>query len=115
MAPTTTDAKAVIRTGSKQYLVSSGTIISVEKLDAAIGDTITLTDVVFLATGNGPASAAELSKAQVTAEVIEQGKGKKIRVFTYKSKKRQRRTIGHRQPFSKLRITGIGQRTAEKS
>ncbi len=109
----TAPATAVIQTGGKQYLVKPGSVIRVEKLEAAVGDTVSFDSVV--ATGpDGLLSAAAL---QVSATVVEQGKGKKIRVSTYKSKKRVRRTLGHRQLFSALRIMAVGsvKATAAKS
>lgn len=100
--------KAVIATGGKQYMVSVGTEIAVEKLLASVGDVLTLDSVVMAADAdNNLLSSDQLAKASVAVEVVEQGKGKKIRVFTFKSKKRQRRTLGHRQLFTKLKVTGI--------
>ena len=109
MAPAASSlTKAIVATGGKQYLIAVGSEISVEKLLAPVGDNVTLDSVVMAADDkNNMLSVKDLATATVTAEVIEQGKGKKIRVFTYKSKKRQRRTLGHRQLFTKLKITGI--------
>lgn len=98
-------SKAIIATGGKQYLVSVGSEIAVEKLQAEVGSTITFDQVVMAADEKNNLSDA--SKASVEAEVVEQGKGKKIRVSTFKSKKRQRRTLGHRQLFTKVKVTGI--------
>jgi large subunit ribosomal protein L21 len=100
--------KAVIATGGKQYLVAIGSEITVEKLVASAGDKITLDSVIMAADAkNNILTSQELVKASVNAEVLEQGKGKKIRVSTFKSKKRQHRTLGHRQLFTRLRITAI--------
>lgn len=94
--------KAVIATGGKQYLVQTGNVISIEKLDQAVGDTVELSAVqVFDETV--PTDAA----GTVEAEIVEHGKGTKIRVSTYKSKKRVRRTLGHRQPYTKVLILGL--------
>lgn len=98
-------AKAVISTGGKQYLVSVGSELKVEKIDAEIGAKVTFDQLVMAA--DEANNLADHSKASVEATVIEQGKGKKIRVFTFKSKKRQRRTLGHRQLFTKVKVTGI--------
>jgi len=109
MAPAASSlTKAVIATGGKQYTVAVGTEISVEKLIAQEGDSITLTSVVMAADAkNTMLDIKDLAKASVVATVLEQGKGEKIRVFTFKSKKRQHRTLGHRQMFTKLKITAI--------
>ncbi len=98
-------SKAIIATGGKQYIVSIGSEISVEKLEVAVGDKVTFDQVVMAADEQN--NLADAAKASVEAEVLEQGKGKKIRVSTFKSKKRQRRTLGHRQLFTKVKVTSI--------
>jgi large subunit ribosomal protein L21 len=98
-------SKAIIVTGGKQYIVSIGKEIAVEKLEVEVGSTITFDKVVMAADDQN--NLADATKASVEAEVLEQGKGKKIRVSTFKSKKRQRRTLGHRQLFTKVKVTGI--------
>ena len=98
-------SKAVIVTGGKQYLVSIGSEVSIEKLDLEVGAKV-LFDTVAMA-ADAENILADPSKTSVEATVVEQGKGKKIRVFTFKSKKRQRRTLGHRQLFTKVKVTAI--------
>lgn len=98
-------SKAIIATGGKQYVVAIGSEIAVEKLEVEVGSKITFNQVVMAADEQNNLSDA--SKATVEAEVLEQGKGKKIRVSTFKSKKRQRRTLGHRQLFTKVKILSI--------
>jgi len=109
MAPAASPlTKAVIATGGKQYIVSVGSEISVEKIVAEEGESITLTSVVMATDAkHEPVSQAALAKTSVTATVVAHGKGEKIRVFTFKSKKRQHRTLGHRQMFTRLQITAI--------
>ncbi|NLK17996.1 MAG: 50S ribosomal protein L21 [Clostridiales bacterium] len=98
---------AIIETGGKQYKVSQGDSISVEKLSANPGDTLTF-DVLFVSGENGPVIGTPVIEgAKVTAEVIEQYKDKKLTVFRYKPKKNQRRKLGHRQPYTLIRITEI--------
>jgi large subunit ribosomal protein L21 len=99
---------AIIETGGKQYRVSVGDRIVVEKLDADEGSEVTI-DRVLLVGGVGDAKvgAPVVTGASVTATVNEQGKGDKIVVFKYKPKKRYRRRIGHRQPLTMLTITAI--------
>lgn len=99
---------AIIATGGKQYRVTVGQLVQVEKLDAAVGSTVTFDQVLAVVEG-GVMEVGNPTVAQVvTGEVVEQKKDKKIRVFTYKSKKRQRRTLGHRQPLTVVRIASIG-------
>jgi large subunit ribosomal protein L21 len=99
---------AVIETGGKQYQVEVGAEIFVEKLDVNENDTVTF-DKVLAVGGEGSikAGAPYVQGATVTAKVIKNGKGKKIRVFTYKPKKGCKRALGHRQPYTKVAIEAI--------
>jgi large subunit ribosomal protein L21 len=98
---------AVIRTGGKQYKVSEGDYLVIEKLDAEVGAEVSF-DVLMLADENGVKIGKPLlAGAQVTGEVVEHGKGKKIIVFKYKPKKNYRKKQGHRQPYTKVKITSI--------
>jgi large subunit ribosomal protein L21 len=99
---------AIIETGGKQYRVSVGDRITVEKLADDAGNEITI-DKVLLVGGAGDAKvgAPYVSGATVSATVDAHGKGEKIVVFKYKPKKRYRRRIGHRQQQTQLTITGI--------
>jgi large subunit ribosomal protein L21 len=98
---------AIIQTGGKQYKVAQGDSISVEKLDINPGDKVTF-DVLFASGENGPVIGTPTVKgASVTAEVIKQYKDKKITIFRYKPKKNQRKKMGHRQPYTLLKITEI--------
>ena len=96
--------KAVIETGGKQYYVEEGTELYIEKLNASSGDVITFDKVLML---NGVSGRPYLSNALVTAEVIKNGKAKKIKVFKYVQKNNYRRTQGHRQPYTKVEIKAI--------
>jgi len=108
-------AFAVIETGGKQYRVSPGTVLSVEKLEAEEGSTISFSKVLMYQTGAEPVIGTPLVEGiTVTAEVLGQIKGTKIRVFTYKPKKRQRRTLGHRQQLTQIKVTGIGAAEVKK-
>ena len=97
---------AVIETGGKQYLVKAGDILSIEKLEAKQGDTVTF-EVLLTAEGDSVNIGAPLLAGKVTAEVVEQGKAKKIEVVHYKAKSRYTRREGHRQPFTKVKIVSI--------
>ncbi len=97
--------KAVIKTGGKQYYVSEGDIIYVEKLDGEAGDKVIFNEVLVC---DDKVGNPYLKGASVEGEILKNGKGKKIRIFTYKSKDRSnRRTMGHRQPYTKVEIKSI--------
>lgn len=99
---------AVVATGGKQYRVSEGTVFRVEKLDAAVGDTVELSEVKMLAKESGVVvDAADLAKAKVVCKVLKEGRAKKIRVFKMKRRKNYRRTQGHRQSFTELKVQSI--------
>ena len=96
---------AVIKVGGKQYYVTEGTEIFVEKLDAVAGDVVSFDQVLMLDSKIG---SPYLTDVTVEGEVIKNGKQKKIKVFKYKSKDRSnRKKQGHRQPYTKIRITKI--------
>ncbi|MDD3947620.1 MAG: 50S ribosomal protein L21 [Clostridia bacterium] len=97
---------AIIETGSKQYKVAPGDILKVELLDAEDASTVKLNTVMLNKDGEIIVGDA-LKDAYVNAEVICSGRGKKINIFTYKAKKNVRKRQGHRQPFTKLKITEI--------
>ncbi len=99
---------AVVLTGGKQYRVSVGDEINVEKLNAEAGQTVVL-DKVLVIGGEGSVTVGKpyIEGAGVTAEVVENGKGKKVVIFKYKAKKDQRSKKGHRQPYTKLVIKSI--------
>jgi large subunit ribosomal protein L21 len=99
---------AIVRSGGKQYKVSTGDVLRVEKLDAEVGDTITLDDVLLVSDDvNIQVEASTLAKAKVTARVAGHGRGRKIVVFKYKRRKGYRRKQGHRQGFTELAIENI--------
>ncbi|MCG6918447.1 MAG: 50S ribosomal protein L21 [Deltaproteobacteria bacterium] len=99
---------AVVKSGGKQYKVSAGDVLRVEKLDAQVGDKITLDDVLLLSDGkNIQVEPADLAQAKVTARVTGHGRRRKIVVFKYKRRKRYRRKQGHRQWFTELAIENI--------
>jgi len=100
---------AVIETGGKQYRVSPGDTIKVERINASEGAEVDFPRVLLVATDKG-VSVGEpvIPGAVVKGRVLEQGKAKKITVFKYKNKSRQsRKTMGHRQLFSSVRIESI--------
>ena len=99
---------AIIETGGKQYKVTEQDIIFVEKLDCAENDEIVFDKVVALSTEAGfKAGTPTVEGAVVKGTVVKNGKGKKIYVLKYKSKKDSKKKIGHRQPYTKVQITSI--------
>ena len=99
---------AIIETGGKQYKVTEQDIIFVEKLDCAEGDEVTFDKVVAVSTEAGfKAGTPVVDGAVVKGTVVKNGKGKKIYVLKYKSKKDSKKKIGHRQPYTKVQITSI--------
>ena len=97
---------AVVETGGKQYKVSVDELVNVEKLDANVGDKVSL-KVLMIVDGDNVKAGDAASKSVVEAEVVEHGKDKKLVVFKYKAKKNYRRTQGHRQPYTTLKIVTI--------
>ena len=97
---------AIICTGGKQYRVSEGDTIYVEKLDNEAGDIVTFPVMMIsgetIAVGN-----PYIAGATVTGKIVRQLRGEKIRILKYKSKKNYRRKAGHRQPYTQVEITGI--------
>ena len=98
---------AVIKTGGKQYRVSEGDRLRVEKIEGQKGDTIELSEVLMLGGERVAIGSPVVAGAKVSAEIIGQGLGKKVVVFKMRRRKRYRRKNGHRQPFTELRVTGI--------
>ena len=97
---------AIIATGGKQYKVSEGDVIKVEKLDAQPGDTVTF-DQVIAVSDNGLKVAGDVKGANVTATVIEQGKHRKVIVYKYKRKTGYHKKNGHRQLYTQIKIDKI--------
>ena len=99
---------AVIKTGGKQYLVQKDDVIYVEKLDAKEGDAVNF-EVLMLGKDDGVVIGTPVVEgAKVEGEVLGQVKSAKVVVYKYKSKKNERRKQGHRQPYTKVKITEIG-------
>ena len=100
--------QAIFVTGGKQYKVSEGDIIYVEKLNVE-GETVEFDNVLMTIDGDDvTVGAPKVEGAKVTAKVLKNGKAKKVLVFKFKAKKNYRRRQGHRQPYTKLQIEKIG-------
>jgi large subunit ribosomal protein L21 len=104
---------AVIKTGGKQYKVAEGERLDVERLATDGGSTdVRFTPVLVVDGERVVAAASDLAGAEVTARVVGESKGPKIRGFTYKNKSNQRRRWGHRQKYTTIEVTGIALRAA---
>ena len=98
---------AIIKTGGKQYRVSVGDVVYLEKLNAEAEANVEF-DVIAVGKEDGMVVGTPVVEgAKVAGKVIKNGKGKKITVFTYRSKKDSKRKMGHRQPYTKVEITAI--------
>ena len=97
-------AYAIIKTGGKQYRVSEGDVIDVEKLDVAAGTETILSEVLFFSQNGEIKDAVGIS---VTAEVVAQKKAPKVIAYKYRRRKGYHRTVGHRQHLTRVKITGI--------
>lgn len=99
---------AVIKTGGKQYIVSKGDEIKIEKIKGKKGDKIEFTDVLLVEKNKKTElGTPKIKGAKVIGQILEQGKEDKVIIFKYKSKKRYKKKTGHRQPYTKVKITEI--------
>ena len=100
--------KAVIVTGGKQYTVSEGDVLFIEKLNAEAESTVKFDQVLAVLDGeNSKVGTPVVEGGSVEAKVVKNGKGKKITILRYKAKKNEKKKIGHRQPYTKVEITKI--------
>ena len=99
---------AIIATGGKQYRVSEGDVIYIEKVDAQVDSTVSFDALLVGENGDVKIGTPVVEGVKVEGKVVGQIRGEKIIVFKYKSKKNYRRKQGHRQPYSKVEITKLG-------
>ncbi len=99
---------AVFSTGGKQYRASEGDVLRVEKLDAEIGATVEIDQVLMVGDGDDLRFGAPIVEGcKVTAEVVDHGRGDKIRIIKFKRRKHHMKQMGHRQYYTEIKITGI--------
>lgn len=107
---------AVIKSGGKQYKVSEGDVIEVERLQAEPKSKVTFQDVLLVVEDGTPkVGSPTLAGVTVVADVVDNVRGEKIRVSKFKSKVRYRRVTGHRQALTRIKIASIGQKTVAKT
>lgn len=99
---------AIIATGGKQYRVSEGDVIYIEKIDAQVDSTVSFDVLLMGNDGDVKIGTPVVEGVKVEGKVVGQIRGEKIAVYKYKSKKNYRRKQGHRQPYTKVEITKIG-------
>ena len=100
-------AHAVIRTGGKQYRVSEGDLLRIEKLEGAAGDKVSFNEVLFLGGESPRFGSPFIEGAKVSGEIVSQGRGEKIIIFKFKRRKKYRRKAGHRQSYTAVKITEV--------
>ena len=99
---------AIIETGGKQYKVAEGDTLFIEKLNAEAGEAVTFDKVLAVVDGDKATFGTPVVEgAKVEANVVKNGKGKKVMIFKYNPKKGYRRRQGHRQPYTKVEITAV--------
>lgn len=98
---------AVIRTGGKQYRVTEGQTLRVEKLPGSAGEKVTFGEVLLVGGDTPKIGQPLVAGASVSAEIKAQDRGPKIVIFKFRRRKNYRRKTGHRQPYTELKITGI--------
>ena len=106
---------AVFTTGGKQYRATTGDILKIEKLNAEKGATVELDQVLMVGEGaDVKVGTPFLKGGKVTATVVDQGRGKKVRILKFKRRKHHMKQMGHRQDFTQIEITGIAASAPKK-
>ena len=99
---------AIVRTGGKQYKVSPGDLVRVESLEAKMGETVEIKEVYMIADGDKLSiGKPTLASAKVTVEVVDEDRGEKLLIFKHRRRKGYRKTIGHRQNYTAIKIKEI--------
>jgi large subunit ribosomal protein L21 len=98
---------AIVRSGGRQHKVAVGDIVEIDKVEAKAGDSVSLTPLLLVDGDKITADAKKLGKASVTAEVIAETKGPKIRIIKFKNKTGYKKRQGHRQRYTQVKVTGI--------
>jgi large subunit ribosomal protein L21 len=98
---------AIVRSGGRQHRVAVGDVLEIDRIDDAVGSTVSLTPVLLVDGKTVTSDGLTLGSASVTAEVLAETKGPKIKIFKYKNKTGSRKRQGHRQRYTQVKVTGI--------
>lgn len=99
---------AIIESGGKQHRVTEGEVLRLEKIDAAAGETVTFDKILMVGSGSDvKIGAPYVEGSSVSAEVVEQGRAKKVHIIKFRRRKHHQKRTGHRQYFTEVKITGI--------
>ena len=98
---------AIVRSGGRQHKVAVGDVVEIDKLEGEAGDKVELTPILLVDGADVTSGADALSKVNVTAEIVEHGKGKKVDILKYKNKTGYKKRQGHRQKYTQVKVTGI--------
>ena len=98
---------AIVRSGGRQHKVAVGDVVEVDRVEAKVGDSVSLTPLLLVDGEKVTADAKKLGKASVTAEVIAETKGPKIKIIKFKNKTGYKKRQGHRQRYTQVKVTGI--------
>jgi large subunit ribosomal protein L21 len=98
---------AIVRSGGRQHKVAPGDIVEIDKVEVSVGDSLTLTPLLLVDGTDVTSDAAQLAAHTVTAEVLAETKGPKIRIIKFKNKSGYKKRQGHRQRYTQVKITGI--------
>lgn len=99
---------AIVRSGGRQHKVAVGDVIEIDRIDGAVGASVRLQPLLLVDGDRVTSAVSDLGSASVTAEVLAETKGPKIRILKYKNKTGYRKRQGHRQRYTKVKVTGIG-------
>ena len=98
---------AIVHSGGRQHRVAVGDVIEIDRVDGEVGSSVSLRPLLLVDGGKLTSGASALGSATVTAEVLAETKGPKIRIFKYKNKTGYRKRQGHRQRYTRVKVTGI--------
>ncbi len=98
---------AIVRSGGRQHKVAVGDVVEIDKIDAKAGETVNLTPLLLVDGDAVTTTAEKLAKVAVTAEVVGETKGPKIRIIKFKNKTGYKKRQGHRQRYTQVKVTGI--------
>ena len=98
---------AIVRSGGRQHKVAVGDVLDIDRVDAAVGDSVALTPLMLVDGESITTEAKKLAEVSVSAEVLGEIKGEKIRILKYKNKTGYKKRQGHRQKYTQVKVTGI--------